>query len=186
MCEETFNSSPQLVQHVHNSHSEMGEGKSMTCPFCAKHFPTYTQLGTYVIQQQNIVSLQKFLMLYQSIFPICYVGKLCYFGVMLSQCILFASQMTTLHNCMGMEHIAVRDVILCFCGRHFSGNTNNIVIIINNTVRNRKKLLLKARVIRRKVLFLCELGLLFGVEILGYSSVHYSDRFSMGRYITSY
>lgn len=45
MCVKKFDSSPELVEHVHAIHSDSNCEGGMVCPFCKKQFPTYTQLG---------------------------------------------------------------------------------------------------------------------------------------------
>ncbi|XP_067936647.1 zinc finger protein 624-like [Watersipora subatra] len=47
-CTMAFVSSSLLVSHVHSTHSDMKAGEMMTCPFCTKNFPTFTQLDDHI------------------------------------------------------------------------------------------------------------------------------------------
>lgn len=49
MCDLAFPFSPVLVDHVRKVHCEMKAGESRICPFCKKQFPTYTQLGEFIV-----------------------------------------------------------------------------------------------------------------------------------------
>ena len=176
MCDTKFDSSPDLVEHVHKTHSDSKCEGGMTCPFCKKQFPSYTQLGWLSFFLKWLVLPMWFgkgqlwcfasncllLLVCAGSYHSCWklsalvclleLSTLWPYGSLKSYPLFgYVIQMITLQSCMVMDLTAVKAVTMYSRDRPCSGGISNIVQHIRNIRMTWSKQLWRKRKRAKKV-----------------------------------